>query len=72
MTRRECEQAIVKKLREIWDIYQEYNPGGEYLSTHVSSDYAYVNNTYWGEDKEKPLDYCEFVEEVGADANDEE
>jgi hypothetical protein len=71
MTRRECEQAIVKKLREIWDIYQRYYPGGTYMHVHVTSDTACVWNAYWDEDKEKPLDYYERVEEVGADANDE-
>lgn len=27
MTREEAEQAISKKVAELWDIYQEYNPG---------------------------------------------
>ena len=72
MTRKECERAIVKKLREIWDIYQLYFPGGKYLGLQVSTDHASVCDAYWEEDKEKPLDYYEFVEEVGADATGEE
>ena len=70
MTRKECEQAITKKLREIWDIYQRYYPGGESLTVLVSDHSAYVYNAYWDEATERALDYYERVEEVGADAND--
>jgi hypothetical protein len=71
MTRRECEQAIVEKLREIWDIYQEYYPGGDGLSVIVTDHSAIIFNADSYNGGPKPLDYCEFVEEVGADANDE-
>jgi hypothetical protein len=71
MTRRECEKAIVKKLREIWDIYQQYHPGGDWLNVYVTDHSAAVFNAYWSEDELKPLDYYVLVEEVGADANDE-
>lgn len=72
MTRKECGQAIAKKLREIWDIYQAYYPGGDRLSVIVADHYAGAFNAYWDKATEKPLDYYEFVEEVGADAIDEE
>lgn len=71
MTRRECEQAIAKKLREIWDIYQEYDPGGDGVSVIVTDHSAIVFNKQAYEGGEKVLDYYELVEEVGADANDE-
>lgn len=71
MTRRECEQAIVEKLREIWDIYQEYYPGGDHISLIVTGDSAMVYNAHWDEDTLRPLDYYGRVEEVGADAIDE-
>lgn len=71
MTRRECEQAITKKLREIWDIYQLYYPGGDNLSVLVTGHSACVFNAHWDDATERTLDYYERVEEVGADANDE-
>lgn len=71
MTRRECEQAIVEKLREIWDIYQRYHPGGDKLSVIVTERSALVFNEEAIHGGEKPLDYYERVEEVKADATDE-
>jgi hypothetical protein len=71
MTRKECEQAIVKKLREIWDIYQEYYPGGEDLTVCVTDHSAFVFNRQYLDGGEKALDYFERVEEVGADASNE-
>lgn len=38
MTRKECEEAIEQKLREIVEIYHQYNPQGNYLSM------GYINN----------------------------
>lgn len=61
MTRQECEQAIVKKLREIWDIYQRYYPGGKGLSLLVAEDCAGVYNTYWDERTERKLDHFEMA-----------
>ena len=72
MTRRECEQAIVKKLREIWDIYQEYYPGGEGLSVLVTGRTAIVFNTDALDGGENPLDYFARAREVEEDATDEE
>jgi hypothetical protein len=72
MNSRECERAIAKKLREIWDIYQRYYPGGEGLSVIVTDQTAWVWNGESLTKGEKPLDYYEIVREVGADANDEE
>lgn len=71
MTRRECEQAIVKKLREIWDIYQRYYPGGDGLSVIVTDHSAIVFNAHWEDSVERKLDYYERVEEVEDDATDE-
>jgi hypothetical protein len=71
MTRRECEQAIVEKLREIWDIYQEYYPGGEGLSIHATANTAWLFNGDSLDGGAKPLDYFERVEEVEEDAIDE-
>lgn len=71
MTRKECEQAIAKKLREIWDIYQEYAPCGGHLTVLVTDHSAMAFNSDSLDGGARPLDYYELVEEVGADANDE-
>ena len=70
MTSKECGQAITNKLREIWDIYQEFYPGGDQLNLMVTADLACVWNGELFSGGEKALDYYEFVKEVGADAND--
>ena len=38
MTRQECEKAIEQKLREIVEVYHQYNSQGDYLSM------AYIND----------------------------
>lgn len=41
MTRQECEAKIVEKLREIWDIAQEYSPKEKrILSMAVDGEHA--------------------------------
>ena len=32
MTREECENQMLSKLKEIWDIFKEYDPQGNHLS----------------------------------------
>lgn len=70
MTRRECEREIVGKLREIWDIYQEYAPGGDGLTVFVTDHSACVFNQQSIDGGAKPLDYYERVEEVVEDATE--
>lgn len=55
MTREEAEQAISKKVAELWDIYQEYNPGGYGIGLYVTNDLIHIYNEYWANDKDKPL-----------------
>lgn len=55
MGRIECEKAIIEKMREIMDIYHEYNPGGKRLSMSIINDYYSVDNIYWKDDAEHPL-----------------
>lgn len=55
MGRIECEKAIIQKMREIMDIYHEYNPSGERLTMYVIDDHYSVDNIYWKEDAEHPL-----------------
>lgn len=59
MNRKECEKLIFQKLKEIKDIYLEYNPKGEYLSLSIivekNKAYLSFNNQYYGEDKKSLL-----------------
>lgn len=70
MTRKECERAIARRLRDIWEIYQEYYPGGDGLSVIVTGHSAMVFNEHWDAATERELDYYVRAEEVGADAID--
>lgn len=56
MDRKECERLICEKVKEIWEIYEQYNPTGYDLSLHVTKKgLVQVNNVYWQDDKDKPL-----------------
>ena len=52
MGRIECEKAIIQKMREIMDIYHEYNPDGDRLTMYVIGDHYSVDNIYWKEDED--------------------
>ena len=39
MTKQECEQQMLSKLKEIWDIFKEYDPQGNHLSLCAMDDY---------------------------------
>lgn len=59
MNRKECENQILEKLREIKDIAKEYDKSEEfYLSMSIQDDYMNVNNAYW--ETETPLDATEY------------
>lgn len=60
MKREKCEKLILEKLKEINDIYLEYNPKGEYLNLSIivekNKSYLSFNNQYYEEDKKNPID----------------
>ena len=39
MTKQECENQMLSKLKEIWDIYKEYDSQGNHLSLCAMDDY---------------------------------
>ena len=48
MTREECENQILEKLKEIKDIVREYDKSEElYLSMAIMDDYMGANNAFW-------------------------
>lgn len=60
MDRHDCEKIILEKLKDIVAIYHEYNPEGEYLYLCYvkkldGEDGLSVNNSYYDDDKEKPI-----------------
>ena len=59
MTREECENQILEKLKEIKDIVKQYDTSEEfYLSMSIYDDVMAVNNTYW--ETETPLDAMRY------------
>lgn len=60
MDRKDCEKIILEKLKDIVAIYHEYNPDGEYLmlsynkEDRIKDNFSF-NNSYWDDDKEKPI-----------------
>lgn len=61
LTRNQAEASILKKLREIQEIYLRYNPTGDYLSMFITADFVSCNNAYWekGRDELKPINLAE-------------
>lgn len=55
MTRQECEQQILDKMKEISDLYLQYNPTGKYLAVFYTENGISANNQYWEEDKNLPI-----------------
>lgn len=68
MTKEECEKKLVNKIKEMWDIYKEYNREGDFINVCISNENLIINNKYFGDDGNKPIDYWEHLaEEVNAD-----
>lgn len=63
MTRKDCEKKISEKLKEIWKIYQKYNPNGTYINCclMVCEDGLKVeaSNEYWEADQHQPIQFEE-------------
>ena len=59
MTRIECENQILEKLKEIKAIAKKYDKSEElYLSISINDDSISINNSYW--ETETPLEITEF------------
>lgn len=61
MTRFECEEKILEKIKEVVELYHQYNPDGCYLAASYSKTenggVISINNSYWhgGEDSERVI-----------------
>ena len=59
MTRIECENQILEKLKEIKAVAKKYDKSEElYLSISIYDDSISINNSYW--ETETPLEITEF------------
>ena len=59
MTREECENQVLEKLKEIKDILKQYDTSEElYLSMTIHDERMDLNNAYW--ETETPLDATEY------------
>lgn len=64
MNKKQCEKLILEKLKEIGDIYLQYNPKGDYLSLCFMNEdnelYFSFNNDYNEKDQSKPIKVARF------------
>ncbi len=62
MTRIECENQILEKLKEIKAIAKKYDKSEEfYLLMSIYDDYIAINNTHW--ETETPLNVAQYNDE---------
>ena len=57
MTKEVVEMKMVDKVKELIEIYKEYNPNGDYLSIGIFIKHGHISihNTYWDEDADAPV-----------------
>lgn len=55
MNRLDCEAKIVEKLREIEAIAKEYCPDCRHLSLTIIDGNVSVNNRFWKENADRPI-----------------
>ncbi len=57
MTRSEAEERILKALEEIYQVYFDYNPKGEYLNLYITRNFIGADNAFHfgGKDHDSPL-----------------
>ena len=60
MTREECENKILEKMKEIKNIYAEYNKDGEYLTISIIGNYMQVYNAYYPGGADCNLPICRY------------
>lgn len=69
MTRAECEERILEKLKEIEAIHKEYNPNANYLTLCIRDGGYQFNNTYWKDEEDEdtdinyPINYNKYKED---------
>lgn len=54
--RQDTERELVLMAQELYRAYKKYNPKGEMLSIAIGNGFLTINNQYWKEDKDRPID----------------
>ena len=67
MGKKEMENKISKKLREIWKIYNKAYPKGTYLSMFILDGDMCFYNSYFDKDKSFPVEHFEKLEDTEND-----
>ena len=63
MERKEFEEKMMEKLKEIVNIYKQYNPKGDYLGMCYTEFGMMINNEYYAKDQETPINIFLGVDE---------
>lgn len=61
MKREECEKQIRDLMIQIYKVYHEYNPDGKYISMFIMDDDLFMNNAYYSDDADHPLNSSDYV-----------
>lgn len=61
MTREELTKEIVKRIKDIRNLYYSVYPEGDYLVMHFEKNITSFNNRHWegGKDENYPINYWE-------------
>ena len=70
MEREECERKILELIKQVCEVYFEYNPSGTYLKIAAMDGTIMFNNAYFAEDWQRPIDA--FLNEEGVFTSIEE
>ena len=57
--RKQIENKLIMKALELYQMYKEYNPNGDYLSLSFLDGYVNMFNEHWENDKDCVID-CYF------------
>lgn len=57
--RKQIENVLIMKALELYQMYKEYNPNGDYLSLSFLDGYVNMFNEHWENDKDYVID-CYF------------
>lgn len=62
MKREKCEKQIRDLMIQIRDVYRQYNADGKYLSMCIMDDFVNMNNSFYADDADHPLNMSYTIE----------
>ena len=62
MTRKEAEEQIMQKMKEIVELYHAYNPRGRYLSMSYNMNCLSVHNEHWAADNGRQINCFQVLD----------